>query len=351
MGLAVNNDRLCIRVGTAVIAVAAAVVALLFVAGDWHWHAGFKIKLYFKHPGALREGAAVHAGGRVIGKVQTLRLIPKSLTKDPQHPLHGAGGVVAIVRIENRFRNRVPINGQFYVNSKGLLSKPYVEIGPPLEGAEWKRLVHDGDEIRGSDPPRLDLVMRRSYENLMVSARFLSAVKPEWDALRTELKKLGATLDEISPGPVTASQMFSSVSTAIDDAKSIDAKLKASGVTVDELRTIRSRFTTMMAVAQRSVDEVRAKLRVLRSEVDRVRARIPTGLRARFKLALAKTDKSLAKLRKIIATAKELGAMIKRGEGSIGALMNDPEFADDAKKLGKMLKSQPWRLIGRPLQK
>ncbi len=336
--------------GTTVIGVILALIAFLMLAGDLHWHSGFTINVYFEHPGGLREGADVHAGGRVIGTVKTIRLVPKGhADRDPKHLLHGTGGVVVVLRIENRFRERVAHNGQYYINSKGLLGKSYMEIGPPLNNGEWTRVIEPGDNVRGATPPKLDKVMQRSYDNLMVSAKFLAVVKPEWDKLRAELKKLSKTLDEISPGPVTVAQMFLSVKKAMADAESIQNKLKATGVTIDDLQSIRSRFSTLLANAERSVNQVRGQVRVLMGEVNRLRARIPKGLQARFKLALAKTDKSMAKLKKILATARELSAMIERGEGNIGALMNDPEFADDAKKLGKLLKSQPWRLVSRPL--
>jgi len=339
-------------VGTIVIAVFMAVSTFLMLAGDLHWYSGFKIKVYFKHPGALREGAAVHAGGKVIGKVKTIRLVPKAhADKDPKHLLHGTGGVVAILRIEKRFRERVALNGQYYINSKGMLGKNYLEIGPPADGGEWTRVIEPGDEVRGADPPKLDMVMQRSYDNLMVSAKFLAEVKPEWTKLRTELTKLQKTLDELSPGPITTAQMFVSIKTAIADAESIQAKLKATNVDLDDVRNIRSRFSVMLNNAERSIDQVRGQIRVLMKEVDRLRARIPKGLQTKFKLALSKTDQSMAKLKRIMKTAQEIAAIVKRGEGNIGHLMNDPEFSDDAKKLGKLLKSQPWRLVSRPLMK
>jgi hypothetical protein len=34
------------------------------------------------------------------------------------------------------------------------------------------------------------------------------------------------------------------------------------------------------------------------------------------------------------------------GRGTVGALLHDPEFIDDAKQLGKTLKRQPWRIFG-----
>ena len=35
--------------------------------------------------------------------------------------------------------------------------------------------------------------------------------------------------------------------------------------------------------------------------------------------------------------------------GTVGALMNDKEFADDAKKLGRYIKRHPWEFLTRPL--
>lgn len=352
MGLAVNDDRLCQKVGATVIGLFLAVVAFLFIAGDWHWRSGFTIKVYFAHPGSLREGADVHAGGRVIGKVQSISLVPKSVADaDPKHLLHGTGGVMVTVRIEKRFRERVAKNGEFFMNSKSFLAKGYLEIGPPLEGKPWTGVIEAGDEVRGADPPQLDKVMQRSYDNLMVSARFLEDVRPEWDRFRAELTRLQATLRELAPGPVSTAKLMLSMRAAFDEAKAIRDKLRATGVTIEDLKSLRTRFSVTMTNIERSVAEVRGEIRVLTGEVTRLRARLPKGLEARFRQALAKTDQSLAKLRNIANTANELAAMIRRGEGNIGALMNDPEFSDDAKKLGKMLKSQPWRLVGRPLTK
>ena len=57
---------------------------------------------------------------------------------------------------------------------------------------------------------------------------------------------------------------------------------------------------------------------------------------------------SLAKLEGILKTGESLFAAIARGEGTIGGLINDPEFSDDARQLGKLLKRQPWTVFGHP---
>jgi hypothetical protein len=50
----------------------------------------------------------------------------------------------------------------------------------------------------------------------------------------------------------------------------------------------------------------------------------------------------------LLAKVAEINARIARGEGSLGKLMKDPEFPEDAKALGKIMKRQPWRIIQRP---
>ena len=48
----------------------------------------------------------------------------------------------------------------------------------------------------------------------------------------------------------------------------------------------------------------------------------------------------------VMANARGLLAILARGEGSLARLANDPEFPEDAKELGRILKRTPWRIIG-----
>ena len=48
------------------------------------------------------------------------------------------------------------------------------------------------------------------------------------------------------------------------------------------------------------------------------------------------------------AMKKTAPDIIARGEGTIGRIQHDPEFPEDAKELGKILKRTPWRVIGHP---
>ncbi|HRC58655.1 MAG TPA: hypothetical protein PKU97_22185, partial [Kofleriaceae bacterium] len=63
---------------------------------------------------------------------------------------------------------------------------------------------------------------------------------------------------------------------------------------------------------------------------------------------LAQGRAVVAKLAVVAASAQLVWQRWQRREGSLGRLLADPEFPEDAKELGKILKRQPWRIFGRP---
>ncbi len=85
------------------------------------------------------------------------------------------------------------------------------------------------------------------------------------------------------------------------------------------------------------------------AEVERLRAAVGGDGAARLRAALAEGDRALAKADVLLASARELAALIARGEGSAFRLSRDPEFPEDAKELGKLLKRHPWRILGHPV--
>jgi hypothetical protein len=82
------------------------------------------------------------------------------------------------------------------------------------------------------------------------------------------------------------------------------------------------------------------------SDIERLRGAVPASSVVKLRLALAQTRDIAGRLEAIGAKVRAAMAAIDRGEGTVGALLNDPEFINEAKELGKILKRQPWRLIG-----
>jgi ABC-type transporter Mla subunit MlaD len=308
------------------------------------------VRVYFQHVGALKEGADVIVAGRSVGKVAAIRLVAREGLA-PDHPLAGTGGVVAIARIHDGRRHMVPANGDFFVSSRGIFSERYLEIGPPLDGAEPGRPAFDGMEVLATDPPSMDRVWQNAWDNLQVAKAFMAEVGPEAGAFVAALDQLGATIDEVEPGPGEYDRLRASLDRAVTEARTMYVALEVGGARPGDL-------AALMARARIALDQIGATTRVLRlrlaqldGDFSRMRGRLDTaspGLELKVRLALRATDGALARLEKLQAKVSDLMGIIDRGEGTIGRIANDPEFPEDAKELGKILKRTPLRVIGHP---
>lgn len=346
MGLAVHNERLTRVVGSVVIVLLIASVALALGLKGCHWRPGIYVTVYFEHT-PLREGGEVQVAGKVIGEVDDVGLVPPKLATG-NHPLAGTGGVALRLWIDKRYAERAAVNGDYFINAKGLLGQPYLEIGPPADGAEWERPIRDGDAIRGIDPPRVDRVLQRSYENLMATSLFMETVRPAGKELMRELRQLFVTLDALEPDAESFDELGDSIDELMTEASAVQDKFASVDVGFDDMRSLAAKARRTFDLADRKIGEIRTKLALLGSEFERVDAQIPRDLGDRFRAIAAEADVHLAKVQHTMATVRELQEMLERGEGTIGALANDPEFSDDAKKLGKYIKRHPWVIVGVP---
>lgn len=356
MGLRVNDDRLATRVGGGVIAIVIVAAALVVGAEGLHLRAQIHFQVFFEQPGALTAGADVQAAGTVIGEVENIRLVPASHATSEDHPLHPNGGIVADVRIEKRYAYMAPHRADYFVSAKGIFGERYLEIGAPM-GRETQtelspdglgRSVREGDSIRGIDPPSMDRVLLRSYSNLVTSRLFLSAVEPHWRRLVRELDALSHTLEEIEPSPGAYERLGDSISVLSDRVDTARATWKASGLEIDDFRSLSANARSTFDRVDRNLADLEQRLDVVSANIDRLRGAVPEDLAAQFRVATDKTRNSVEKLRRIASTARELAAIIDRGEGNLGGLLHDPEFADNAKEIGKIIKRKPWTVVGHP---
>jgi phospholipid/cholesterol/gamma-HCH transport system substrate-binding protein len=352
MGLAIDDDRLTRRVGSAVLLLALAAIGLVLGLDSIHLRAGVHVEVFFTHLGGLKEGADVQVAGRVIGEVKNVGLLPAGRT-GADHPLAGAEGIAVAVRIEQRYAYLAPRNGEFFITSKGVLGERFLEVGAPRdprtrELIEPDRPVTDGDQIRGVDPAQMDRVLWRSYANLVMTEVFLDQLRPEGRKLRQAVERVAETLAEIEPEPGAYRALGRALTALQERATSVESKLRAMGVDLDDLSAITARVRANTTLTRAELDEIDARIAVLADELERIDAAVPRDLAARLE-GLARTARgSIERLRAIETTSRELWATIERGEGNLGGLLHDPEFSDNAKEIGKALKREPWRTIGHP---
>jgi uncharacterized small protein (DUF1192 family) len=306
------------------------------------------VKVYFGQVSALGEGAKIVVAGRAIGEISSIVLVPAGTT-GPDEPLHGEAGIVALARIEKRYAFMVPANGEFFVSSRSIFAPRWLEVGPPAKGAVPCRAVVEGDKVRGIDPPSLDQILQRTWDNLNVTSAFMSVIRPEADAFIDSVRELEQRVADAEPAPGAYGSLFASIVglrleiDRLDIPAWRDATGGLSGV-LDGARALQKQLDLIST-------DLQTHIALLQAEFARLGAAAPPDLRDKIAAIAASTEVVKQRVDLLNARVRALVAGVAAGDGAIGSIANDPELLDDAKQLGKTLKRNPWKVLVPPSKK
>jgi len=349
VSLAAQDEALARRVGAISLAlIAIAIVFFVFVYDRIEWGRHVRIRVYFHHVSSLREGAPFVVAGRGVGKVETIAPLPRGA----KGPLGGEDGVVVTVAIDAGAARELDRAGDVFIASRGTLSERYLELGPPPE-ASAGTMLHEGDELVGRDPPSLDRVLQRTWDNLIMFGAFNDQIRPELDALRAQIDELRGHF--AASGDIPNRDQLGPL---IDDAATISAELRqlrehglGGEAGTAQLAAVVAHARAVVAASRISLDKLDTSATQLRDAFAGARARLGTkGEQAidAVELAIDRVRADIAKVDPLLAQIDAFNAQLARGEGSLMKLMHDPEFPEEAKELGKIMKRQPWKIIDRP---
>lgn len=337
-----QDTRLARRVGAVSLAVIAlAIIFFVFVYDRIEWGRHMRVKVYFHATGGLVEGVPFVVAGREVGKVEAIVLSPKGA----KTPLNGDEGVEVHVAIDWKDAQKL-VHGDVFVASRGPLSSRYLELGPAEDGSTVP--LHGGDQLLGRDPPSLDRVLQRTWDNLNTVGGAVDELRPEIANLRTQLDALQATMQGIAPDVRFRDDVDALIAEATRtyDALGDRPGLDRMGALVDHTRSTVSQARAMIAALRPRID-------AMSTAFDGLRTRLGTkGNEAidKVELAVDRVKAAIDKVDPLLAQVDAIQQRIERGEGSLLKLMHDPEFPEDAKELGKILKRQPWKVMDHPSQ-
>jgi ABC-type transporter Mla subunit MlaD len=303
----------------------------------------------FRHVAGLREHAALVVGGQRVGRVEAISPVP-----------HGAGGALAgdvgvavTVAIATDDVSKVPADAQIFVASRGPLSDKYLEVAPP-HGAPGPAVL-DGQELRGADPPTLDNILQHTWTNMTTFQAFVRAVEPELTALRGRLAELRGRLAALSSSGPPSGAPASTPDDAIGETRALVASARRTydgplggNAGLARLRAVLGDARATIAELRTTIDALSPKTSALAAQLTRVRGRLAGSALTRTEQTLATIRAAIDKVDPLLAALDEVGGRIADGEGSVGRLMRDPEFPEDAKDLGKIMKRQFWKILERP---
>ncbi len=341
MSLLAQDVQLTRRVGAIALCVTgAAFVFFVFLwdrieVGSW-----LRIKVYLAHTAGLHERAPFVIGGQSVGHIESIEPV---LHGAAETPLHGDVGVAITVALEGDEAWKIPAAAEVFVASRGPLSDKYLEVAPPP--GDPGRPVHEGEPMRGIDPPSLDNVLQHTWTNMTTFRLFAEAVRPELDAFRTQLAQLQSQLDALAPG----TELVAETRGLIDEAKRTYNEGLGGPSGVAELGATMTAARATLTHLRATLDLLSPKVAALGGQIDRVRTHVADhDPAAKVADTIAKVRAAIDRVDPLLATVAEIQDRLAKGEGSLGRLANDPEFPEDAKELGKIMKRQPWKIIARP---
>jgi len=343
-----EEKNLELKIGVLIFISIVILVVFVLLLGHITTKKGFYIYVYFVNPGGLTPGSPVKISGSRVGRVVELSYLGSSGPINPKLSSLENRIVRARVKVKIWLEERVKDSihkedAQFYITTQGILGEPFLEIDPGSKG----ELIKPGDSVFGIDPPRLDRVVANAASSLSTLNRILENNEENIDTILKSLAIVTKNLAEITiENKDRVSQLITELISTVE-------------VTKDSLEKFRNFY----------IDGAQPK-RIL-NNIDRITERLssPDSLIAKSEAALDKlnslleilTPKDGQKLKSIISRFDSIGKRleavlkdiedimdkVKRGEGTVGALLNDEEVYDDLKELIRDLKHNPWKFFWR----
>jgi phospholipid/cholesterol/gamma-HCH transport system substrate-binding protein len=341
---AMRERGLEFKVGLLILLSSAILVAFIFVLGNFSLRSGFHIYVDYDYIGSLQQGAPVKVSGIKVGKVSDIEFrggkIDQKLGKRVQ--------VRLTVWIEDRARDSIRSDAEFFINTAGVLGEQYLEIVP---GGDWdKAPIAENAVIHGPpavhDPPRTDLVVARLYEVLDGVASVLrddrdaiknllansaNAVKEANDLLRNNRERIGELIGNGSELAKEAKVTLSKVNKGLGDGRQIGTLVADAGAT---LKTAQHTMTTLTPPALALMNDATRVTKIVTEE------RIDKAIGAADKAASA-----AGKAGGLIDNVNGMVTDLRTGKGTAGALLARDDVYSDLRELIRDLKRNPWKLF------
>ncbi|MBX3161419.1 MAG: MCE family protein [Deltaproteobacteria bacterium] len=332
------------KVGLLILVSSAILLGFIFVLGNFSLRPGFTVQVDFNYIGSLQPGAPIKVSGIKVGKVKDIEFFGGQVDPGIEQRVQ----VRVTAWIEDRARDSIRGDAEFFINTAGVLGEQYLEIVP---GKDWERppiqadaIIHDDKRVH--DPPRTDLVVARlnevlegvsevlredrgSIKNLLANGA--SAVAEVNKMLVDNRAPIGDLITQGAGLAREAQKSLAKVNTGLGDGKMVATLLYDADQT---LRTAQSTMTTLTPPAV-----------ALMTDATRV---TNTITEARIDRAITAADKAAAAAGQaggLIDNVNGLVTDLRSGKGTAGALLARDELYSDLRELIRDLKRNPWKLF------
>jgi phospholipid/cholesterol/gamma-HCH transport system substrate-binding protein len=328
-----------LKVGALIVVSLALLVGFVALLGGLSLSPTFRVYVDYDFSGNIHPGAPVKISGIKVGKVEEVQF--KGGELDPE--VNRRVQVRLVVRIEERAKNAIHEGAEFFVNTQGVLGEQYLEIAP---GPYDKPPLRPDTKVRGIDPPRTDLIIARLYEFLDAVTSLLREDKEVLRDLLRSGARVARSLDKLlGENQEDVRKLIGDLDRLTAASADFVAKLDKGVGSAEELHRmvvnieqisgeLRGEITPLVQKTKRALDGV-GELATLLGPEDKKKL-----LRALDELMVVGT-----KVQAVATDASALVGDIKKGRGTVGALLVDQQIYDDLKELTRDLKRNPWKFF------
>jgi phospholipid/cholesterol/gamma-HCH transport system substrate-binding protein len=338
-----DTRSLEVKVGALILVSVVILGAFVLIMTGINFQKTFTLYVDFQNPGGLQSGAPIRVAGVKVGKVDELQF--RGAGHDGVDGPHGHKAFVrAKLTIEQRVHDSLHSDADFYVTTQGVLGEQFLSIDP---GSADTPVLAEGAIVKGIDPPRIDLFLAKAYELLDTA---VTGLRNNREAL-SDIAVNGASLLKnlnllLSDNRDRINRTMANLEALIADAKELTLDVQARYVDNPKIARTIDNVDRVSAELSRESGPLLHDVRETLANFDRVSATVGSPEeQAKLKKTLDDVAELAGRANATVADAQSLVSRVKKGEGTVGALMMDEEVYDDLQATIRDLKHNPWKLF------
>ncbi len=327
------------KVGLLMVGAVFLFAAFVFVLGHFSLSGGYTVYVDYDFSGNVQAGAPVKVSGITVGRVKDVEFKGGKYDAKEQRRVQ----VRVELWIEDRARDSIRSDAEFFINTAGVLGEQYVEIVP---GKNWDAPpLAAGKVIVGVNPPRTDLVVARLYELLDLMTAVMREDRDKIAMILTNAASAVDSVDKIlleNRGKVGG--LIDSVTGLANQSRDVLAKVD-DGLDPRVLARTLQDADALIVTAEKTLASTGPRADALLGEGTRV---LGLATEARVERTLAAVDQAggaAAEARTLLGNANGMVGDLRTGKGSVGALLGSRELYEDIREMVRDLRRNPWKLI------
>ncbi len=328
-----------LKVGALVAVSLGLLIGFVALLGGLSLQPGFRVYVDYDFSGNIHSGAPVKVSGIKIGKVEDVRFLGGQFDTQVNRRVQ----VRLVVRIEARAQAAIHEDAEFFVNTQGVLGEQYLEIAP---GSYDRPELRPGSIVRGVDPPRTDLIIARLYEFLDAVTTLLREDKEVLRDLLRSGARVARTLDQLlGENHEGVRKLLADFDRLSNQATDVLSKLDKGIGDPQELHKTLAHVEAITTSLHTDIGPLLQKTRRALDGVSEMAALLGPDEKKKLIRAIDELLALSAKAQVLAGDAAALTQDMRKGKGTVGALLVDPQVYDDLKELTRDLKRNPWKFF------